>query len=125
MRSNEARKPVKGSRIPILGVSYKGGVGDIRESPALRIMEMLRRSRCRDLVQRPVRARSWPQFGLGSVSTSTTGLSEHDAVVLVTAHPGVDYAAVLEHSAVLVDLRGVTRKLEQQTEREAALVGVD
>ena len=43
----------------------------------------------------------------------------------MTAHPDIDYASVLEHSAVLVDLRGVTRKLQQQTEREAALVGVD
>ena len=42
---NDAAKPVKGSKIAILGVSYKGGVGDIRESPALRIMEVLGRTR--------------------------------------------------------------------------------
>ncbi len=64
-----------------------------------------------------------PALGLRSVSLDH--LDGYDAVVLVTAHPGIDYAAVLEHSAVLVDLRGVTRKLQQQTEREAALVGVD
>ena len=63
-----------------------------------------------------------PQLGLRSVSLDH--LEGYDAVVLVTAHPDIDYAAVLEHPAMLVDLRGVTRKLQQKTESEAALAGV-
>ena len=53
---NDAAKPVKGSRIAILGVSYKGGVGDIRESPALRIMEVLAERGADALIPRSVRA---------------------------------------------------------------------
>ena len=58
---------------------------------------------------------------LGLRSVSLDNIASYDAVVLVTAHPGIDYAAVLEQSNVLVDLRGITRKL-QQSEREPALV---
>jgi UDP-N-acetyl-D-glucosamine dehydrogenase len=59
-----------------------------------------------------------PRMGLTSVGLEN--LAAYDAVVLVTAHPGIDYAAVLEHSELLVDLRGITRKL--QSERRQALV---
>jgi UDP-N-acetyl-D-glucosamine dehydrogenase len=105
---NDAAKPVNGSRVLVLGASYKGGVGDIRESPALRIMEVLG-DRGADVSYHDPYVPELPKLGL--VSVEVEGLAHYDAVVLVTAHPGIDYAAVLEQSAVLVDLRGVTRKL--------------
>ena len=49
-----------------------------------------------------------PQLGLESVPLETA-VDEADAVVLVTAHPGIDYAALAERSALFIDLRGVTR----------------
>ena len=107
---NDVAKPVKGSRILILGASYKGGVGDIRESPALRIIEVLSRPR-RDR-QLPRRLRPLAAaFGLESVPLDDA-VAEADAVVLVTAHPEVDHAAVAARSALFVDLRGVTRGLQ-------------
>ncbi|MFZ0042530.1 MAG: nucleotide sugar dehydrogenase [Solirubrobacteraceae bacterium] len=109
---NDAEKPVKGSRILILGASYKGGVGDIRESPALRIMEVLR-DRGANISYSDPYVPALPQFGLESVDLNAT-LATADAVILVTAHPGIDYGEVLERSRVLVDLRGVTRKLAKQ-----------
>jgi UDP-N-acetyl-D-glucosamine dehydrogenase len=106
---NDVRKPVNGSRVLILGASYKGGVGDIRESPSLRIMEVLREQGADISYNDPY----VPQLsGLGLASVGLDDLSGYDAVVLVTAHPGIDYAAVLEQSTVLVDLRGVTRQLK-------------
>ena len=63
---NEAGKPVNGSQILILGVSYKAGVGDTRESPALKIVNLLQRARRRRLLPRPLRARAArarPQLG--------------------------------------------------------------
>jgi UDP-N-acetyl-D-glucosamine dehydrogenase len=104
---NDARKPVNGSRIAILGVSYKGGTGDIRESPALRIMEMLK-DRGAELSYHDPYVPSVPELGLESVPLDPAA-EEADAVVLVTAHPGIDYAELAERSALFVDLRGITR----------------
>ncbi len=105
---NDIEKPVKGSRIAILGVSYKGGVGDTRESPALRIMEVLR-DRGGVISYTDPYVPALPQFGLVSGDLDSA-LETADAVILVTAHPGIDYGEVLERAQVLVDLRGITRK---------------
>jgi UDP-N-acetyl-D-glucosamine dehydrogenase len=107
---NDAAKPVKGSRITILGASYKGGVGDTRESPALRIMRVLADyggivSYHDDYVP------GIPELGLETVPLEEA-ISDTDAVVLVTAHPAVDYAAVAARSPLFIDLRGVTRGLQ-------------
>jgi UDP-N-acetyl-D-glucosamine dehydrogenase len=107
---NGAGKPVNGSRILLLGASYKGAVGDTRESPALRIMQVLR-----DLggivSYHDEHVPTLPELGLESVPLETA-LPDADAVVLVTAHPGLDYAAIAGRSSLLVDLRGVTRGVD-------------
>jgi UDP-N-acetyl-D-glucosamine dehydrogenase len=105
---NDAEKPVKGSRIAILGVSYKGGVGDIRESPALRIMHVLS-ERGAILSYHDRFVPTLPELGLASVPLED--IDGADAVVLVTAHPGVDHAALATEAQLFVDLRGVTRGL--------------
>jgi UDP-N-acetyl-D-glucosamine dehydrogenase len=104
---NDAVKPVKGSRILVLGASYKRGVGDTRESPALRIMEVLR-DRGGLLSYHDEYVPALPELGLESVALDSA-VAEADAVVLVTAHPGIDYVSVASRSALFVDLRGVTR----------------
>ena len=110
---NEVEKPIKGSKILILGASYKGGVGDIRESPSLRIIEVLQ-SRGADISYSDPYVPELPNHALKSVSLEAS-LDDSDVVVLVTAHPGIDYGMVLERSSVLVDLRGVTRKIRQES----------
>lgn len=107
---NDAAKPVRGSRILVLGASYKGGVGDIRESPALRIMEVLRQ-RGAEISYHDAFVPSLPDLGLESVPLDPS-LGAADAVVLVTAHPGIDYAETAGRSALFIDLRGVTRDLK-------------
>jgi UDP-N-acetyl-D-glucosamine dehydrogenase len=104
---NDVEKPVKGSRILILGASYKGGVGDIRESPALRIMEVLA-ERGAALSYHDDYVPQLPELGLTNERLDGV-VEEADAVVLVTAHPGLNYAEIKSRSAVFVDLRGVTR----------------
>jgi UDP-N-acetyl-D-glucosamine dehydrogenase len=106
---NDVEKPVKRSRIAILGVSYKGGVGDIRESPALRIMELLA-DRGAVLSYHDPFVPALPELGLQSSGLET--VTSADAVVLVTAHPQVDHSALVESSRLFVDLRGVTRRLK-------------
>jgi len=105
---NDQSKPVRGSRILILGASYKGGVGDIRESPALRIMEVLA-ERGGQLQYHDPYVPALPDLGLSSVPLDPAA-EEADVVVLVTAHPGIDYAELASRSALFVDLRGVTRR---------------
>jgi UDP-N-acetyl-D-glucosamine dehydrogenase len=97
---NTAAKAVNGAKIAILGVSYKGGVGDIRESPALRIMEVL--------ASRGGQISSLPELGLQNVSLEEA-TRDADVVVLVTAHPGVDHASIAETATLFIDLRGITR----------------
>jgi UDP-N-acetyl-D-glucosamine dehydrogenase len=105
---NDARKPVKGSRIAILGVSYKGGTGDTRESPALRIMEVLVERGAQLAYHDPFVA-VLPEVGLQS--SELDAILDADAVVLVTAHPNIDYPRLVQDSQLFVDLRGVTRGL--------------
>ena len=105
---NDAAKPVNGSRIGILGVSYKGGTGDTRESPALRIMELLA-ERGAVLSYHDPYVPALPELGLQS--TDLDAIASADAVVLVTAHPHIDHLALAESSELFVDLRGVTRRL--------------
>jgi UDP-N-acetyl-D-glucosamine dehydrogenase len=107
---NEVGKPVNGSRIAILGVSYKSGVGDIRESPAMRIIQVLA-ERGGTVVYHDDYVPALPDLGLesGPLDRVTAGA---DAVVLTTVHPGIDYAAVAAAAEVFVDLRGVTHGLQ-------------
>jgi UDP-N-acetyl-D-glucosamine dehydrogenase len=107
---NDVAKPIRGSRILILGASYKGGVGDTRESPALRIMDEL--SKRGGLISyHDEYVPKLPELGLESMPLDAA-LADVDAVVLVTAHPGIDYAQVAARSPLFVDLRGVTRGLQ-------------
>jgi UDP-N-acetyl-D-glucosamine dehydrogenase len=104
---NDATKPVKDSTIAVLGVSYKAGVGDIRESPALRIIEVLAQ-RGANLRYHDPHVPSLPDLGLENSPLEET-VKDADAVVLVTAHPGIDHHAIAQQAALFIDLRGITR----------------
>jgi UDP-N-acetyl-D-glucosamine dehydrogenase len=107
---NDVSKPIKGSRIAILGVSYKGGVGDIRESPALRIMRVLG-ERGAVLAYHDPFVPELPELELRGLALDAA-VEGADAVVLVTAHPGIDHEAIARGAALFVDLRGVTRGVD-------------
>jgi UDP-N-acetyl-D-glucosamine dehydrogenase len=111
---NDVAKPVRGSRIALLGVSYKGGVGDTRESPALRIIEVLAQ-RGAVLSYHDSFVPQLPDQELSGVSLEELLSSEPDAVVLVTAHPDVDFGAVVARAPLLVDLRGRTRGMHDDS----------
>lgn len=100
-----------GSRVLVLGIAYKKNIDDTRESPAVKIMELL--------VQRGATAAysdphvpSFPKmrehhFELGSVTLTPKAIAGYDAVVLATDHDAFDYAAILKHARLIVDARGV------------------
>jgi len=105
---NDAGKAVRGSRVLVLGVSYKAGVGDTRESPALKIMDLLA-DRGAQLSYHDPHVPELPSLGLSSTALDDA-VAGSDLVLLVTAHPGVDHVAVAQAAPLLLDLRGVTRK---------------
>jgi UDP-N-acetyl-D-glucosamine dehydrogenase len=105
---NDQQRPVKNSRILVLGASYKSGVGDIRESPALRVMEVLR-DRGGIISYHDEFVPTLPGLGLESIALDQVPLEDLDAAVLVTTHPGIDYDSIAERTPLFIDLRGVTR----------------
>jgi UDP-N-acetyl-D-glucosamine dehydrogenase len=107
---NNAGLPIKGSRIAVLGVSYKPGVGDIRESPALKILTLLKGLGA-ELRYHDPHVPTLREHGLHSVSLDDA-LQDADLTLIITAHPEVDHQLVAQRARLLVDLRGVTRTLE-------------
>jgi UDP-N-acetyl-D-glucosamine dehydrogenase len=107
---NNRSKAVRGSRIAILGVSYKAGVGDMRESPALKILTLLR-DRGADLVYHDPHVAALSEFDLESVPLDDA-LEGAECAVIVTAHPSLDVDRVLALAPSVVDFRGATRGVE-------------
>jgi UDP-N-acetyl-D-glucosamine dehydrogenase len=107
---NEHAKSVRGSRVAIVGVSYKPGVGDLRESPALKIMRLLGELGAQ-LVYHDDTIPELPDFGLRTEALPAA-LDGADAAVIITAHPGLDLELVVRSAPLVVDFRGVTRGIE-------------
>jgi UDP-N-acetyl-D-glucosamine dehydrogenase len=87
-------------------VSYKAGVGDVRESPALKIIQLLREGGG-EVLYHDDYVPELPEFGLSSEPLTDT-LDSCDVAVVVTAHPDLDVELVLERAPLVVDFRGVT-----------------
>ncbi len=104
---NSTGLSVKGARVAVIGVSYKPGVGDTRESPALKVLELLRGLGA-DANYHDPHVDSLPELGMASRPLDQL-LEDADLTLIVTAHPSVDHELVAQRSRLLVDLRGVTR----------------
>jgi UDP-N-acetyl-D-glucosamine dehydrogenase len=105
---NDAAKPVRGSKIAVLGVSYKAGVGDVRESPGLKIVTLLT-SLGADVSYHDAFVPELPEHGLHSQPLDDV-LANADLALIVTAHPGIDHDAAVARAPLALDLRGVTRR---------------
>ena len=110
---NDAAKPVRGSRVLVLGVAYKPNVSDLRESPAFEIIEQLRELGAEvdysdPHVPETPRVRRH-DLKMKSVEIDPERLADYDAVVIATHHDAFDWDAVARSAALIVDTRGVTR----------------
>jgi UDP-N-acetyl-D-glucosamine dehydrogenase len=104
---NDAGMSVKGARVAVIGVSYKPGVGDIRESPALKIISLLKDLGAQVLYHDP-HVPALAEFALTSTPLEDA-LTDTDLAVIVTAHPSVDHEQIARRARLLLDLRGTTR----------------
>ena len=110
---NDVAKPVRGARVLILGVAYKPNVADLRESPALKIIRLLRQ-RGGDVSYHDPHVPDLDEFGLHSVELEPA-LAAADIVVIVTAHDEVDHEDVARRAELTLDLRGATRSVDAAT----------
>ncbi|MGH2984540.1 MAG: UDP binding domain-containing protein, partial [Solirubrobacterales bacterium] len=107
---NDAGKPMKGSRILLLGVAYKPAVADTRESPALKMVRLARELGAEVSYHDPYVA-ELPEIELESQDLAEE-LSRCDLVCVVTAHPDVDYEKVVAEAPLVLDFRGAIRNTE-------------
>jgi UDP-N-acetyl-D-glucosamine dehydrogenase len=112
---NDHGKPFRGSRIAIMGVSYKAGVGDMRESPAVKIIRLLI-ERGADLTYYDPYVPELPEFGL-KASSFEDAIADADAGVIVTRHPELDVERLVAETPLVVDFRGATRAHEPNVVR--------
>jgi UDP-N-acetyl-D-glucosamine dehydrogenase len=106
---NDAYKPVRGSRIHILGVAYKRDIDDVRESPALDIILLLQRRGAVVSFTDPYVHSLQSQNTVLESQDLLEGVCSADCVVIVTDHSNVDYGAVVEHSKIIVDTRNALK----------------
>lgn len=112
---NENKKPLKGSSILIVGVAYKKDVTDIRESPAIEIITMLKDKGAKILYHDPyVPSLKIGKDNLRSVKLNRDSLKNKDCVVILTDHSSLDYGFILQNSGLILDTRNALRNIDSR-----------
>jgi UDP-N-acetyl-D-glucosamine dehydrogenase len=112
---NDHSRPLRGSRVLVLGVTYKRDVEDVRESPAIDIINLLRQKGAQVDYHDPYAATlqvAEDQPPLRTIELSEESLGGYDAVVITTDHNTYDWEWIAKHSQLLVDTRNATRKVK-------------
>ncbi|MCJ7579179.1 MAG: nucleotide sugar dehydrogenase [Candidatus Aminicenantes bacterium] len=112
---NERGKSIKGSKILVLGLSYKKDIDDSRESPALKIISLLQDKgiyvACNDpYVPLTMKYRDYPGLKLRSAKLTEKSLRSFDALIIVTDHSVYDFDWIVKHSNLVVDTRNAVKK---------------
>ncbi len=111
---NERCKSMKGSRILVLGLAYKRDIDDLRESPSLTIIELLREKGAIVAYNDPY----FPTVGRGRhydlnmTNTPLENMAQYDAVLIVTDHTSYNYRAIVEQSQLVIDTRNATKGID-------------
>ena len=119
---NELSKPIRGSKVAILGIAYKPNVDDTRESPSFALMEELLKQGAEISYNDPYVARL-PSSRSHNLPTMTSNeltpeyLASQDCVLISTNHSAYDYSSIVEHSSLVVDTRNATRDVTSGREK--------
>ncbi len=111
---NDVKKPVKGSKILVLGLAYKKDVDDIRESPAVALIELLQARGAAVDYNDPHVPGTHKQrehdLGLRSKKLSASMLRSYDCVLIATDHSAYDFPWIVKHAKLIVDTRNATAR---------------
>jgi UDP-N-acetyl-D-glucosamine dehydrogenase len=111
---NKHKKSVNGAKVLVLGVAYKKDIDDLRESPALTIIELLQKDGAQVSYNDPY----FPMIGKGRKydlqmkRSELTNLEQYDCVLIVTDHSDYDYKRIVQESALVVDTRNATKGID-------------
>jgi UDP-N-acetyl-D-glucosamine dehydrogenase len=113
---NEQRKSIKGSKVLVLGLAYKRDIDDLRESPSLTIIELLRKKGAIVAYNDPFFASvgRGRHYDLNMTNTPLDNLGQYDAVLIVTDHSAYDYKAIVEQSQLVIDTRNATKGIDSE-----------
>ncbi|WP_020468972.1 nucleotide sugar dehydrogenase [Zavarzinella formosa] len=119
---NEHGKPVKGSKIAILGMAYKKDVDDPRESPGFELMDLLLNKGASVSYNDPhiptlPKMRHWPHLKMSSSSLTTEYLAGQDCVLIATEHSAYDWGMIAKNSRLIVDTRNALKNIKEGREK--------
>jgi UDP-N-acetyl-D-glucosamine dehydrogenase len=107
------QRSLKGSKVLVLGVAYKADIADVRESPAVKLIRLLRNAGANVAYHDP----HVPELQELELRSSPLEPADHDCVAIVTAHSSIDYDALVERAKVVVDLRNATGRNGTSSEK--------
>jgi len=113
---NQQRKSLNGAKVLVLGVAYKKDIDDLRESPALTIIELLQKEGAQVSYNDPFfeyvgRGR---KYDLQMKNTPLDNLGQYDCVVIVTDHSSYDYPAIVDQANLVIDTRNATKGIQSE-----------
>src|SRR5438874_10840911 len=119
---NDHKKSIKGAKLLILGVAYKKDVDDLRESPTLKIMQLLQQRGAQLDYNDPYfpqlhKMRHYNYENMKSVQLNPQSIGGYDAVVLATDHSSYDYAAIVDAAKLVIDTRNATRRVMRHRQK--------
>ena len=118
---NKQKRCVKDSRVMILGVAYKKDVDDIRESPALEIMKLLREKGAKIFYNDPyiaqIKKTRKYSYNLRTIALVKKNLNKMDAVIIVTDHSCYDYQRIVNNARLVIDTRNATKTVKRNRSR--------
>jgi UDP-N-acetyl-D-glucosamine dehydrogenase len=117
---NDRSKPLKGSKIALLGMAYKKDIDDPRESPGFELMDLLLKRGAIVTYNDPhiptlPKMRHWPHLQMNSSPLTSSYLASQDCVLIATDHTAYDYAEIVKQSQLVVDTRNATRQVQDRS----------
>ena len=119
---NDHKKSLKGAKLLILGVAYKKDVDDLRESPTLKIMQLLQQRGTQLDYNDPYfpqlhKMRHYNYENMKSVALNPQSLGSYDAVVIATDHSSYDYVGIVDAAKLVIDTRNATRRVTRHRQK--------
>jgi UDP-N-acetyl-D-glucosamine dehydrogenase len=119
---NNHKKSLNGARILVLGVAYKKDVDDLRESPTLKIIQLLQQRGAQLDYNDPYfprlhKMRHYNYENMKSMPLNSQTIGGYDALIIATDHSSYDYAAVVDAAKLVIDTRNATRRVVRHREK--------